>query len=72
MIGSTTRDSRPRAWKPELSATTRRRSRPIASQSQAILGERSAQRHRRAPEEEAALVKIGILRHDRQAFPGGV
>jgi hypothetical protein len=31
MIGNTTRDSRPRSWNTVLSATTRRRSRPIAS-----------------------------------------
>jgi hypothetical protein len=29
--GTTTRDSRPRSWNTVLSATTRRRSRPIAS-----------------------------------------
>ena len=31
MTGRTTRDSRPRSWNTVLSATTRRRSRPIAS-----------------------------------------
>jgi hypothetical protein len=31
MIGNTTRNSRPRSWNTVLSATTRRRSRPIAS-----------------------------------------
>src|SRR4029434_5162119 len=30
-IGTTTRDSRPRSWNTVLSATTRRRSRPMAS-----------------------------------------
>ena len=61
MIGNTTRDSRLRAWKPVLSATTRHRSRPIASQSQAIFGERSAQRHERPFRVLIEREEVGVM-----------
>ncbi len=44
-----------------MSATTRHRSRPIASQSQAIFGERSAQRHERPFRVLIEREEVGVM-----------